>query len=71
MASRKYHSLISRTPNEKWALEFGDYSKDVVLAERDDMKTSADKGTQFRVITTGDKQAEISAAVEKLNEEIK
>lgn len=66
--SKQYHTLLSR-PNKQhtWHIEFGDYSRSCVEDERNDMREGADRGTQFKIITTDDQQASIDAAVAKLN----
>ncbi len=73
--ARKYHTLLVRhTP---WGIEFGSYDRSDVEGEQEEMG-SRPKGTwgytpkkDTKIITTGDKQADIQAAVDKLNAGIK
>ena len=66
--SRSYYSLITRTAG-RWAVQFGDYDRDVVAEEADAVAYSEDlKKADVRIIRTGAKQADILAAVAKLNE---
>lgn len=66
--ARKYHTLCIREDGI-WAPQFGDYSREVVEQERDDHRDSANgyKAKDMRIITSGDTQAAINAAVAKLN----
>lgn len=70
MANRKYHTLVSvdGSPGCKWAIEFGGYDLETVMQERADMRDRGWKAKELRVLTTTDKQADIDAAVAKLNE---
>jgi hypothetical protein len=68
---RLYHSLLSReAPGQPWCIEFGDYDKSVVKAERDDYRQRGfepHKAMNLKIITTGETQAAIVAAVAELN----
>ena len=67
--ARKYYTLCTREDGV-WAPQFGDYSREVVEQERDDYRDSSHqtyKARDLRIITSGDKQADINAAVAKLN----
>lgn len=69
--AKKYHSLLTRTDG-KWSVQFGDYDKAVVVEERDGTycdrsRVDAVFKKDTRIITTGDQQAAIDAAVAKLN----
>lgn len=70
---RRYYTLVSSVSPGPWAVEFGDYSRAVVVQERDDMLDALDrdcnapKVTLFRILTTDDSQAEIDSAVAALN----
>jgi hypothetical protein len=72
MANRKYFTLLSidGSPGCPWAIEFGDYDRDTVWDEFLEMRDRGWKRSELQIITTGDTQAEIEAAVSKLNEEI-
>ena len=61
--SKRYHTLIAKRDNV-WTIEFGDYQRDVVKQEQEDTK---ERGVQMRIITSGDTQAEIIAAVDRQN----
>jgi hypothetical protein len=65
---RVYYTLLSREPHSKrWVIEFGDYDRNVVRDERDDMKDGDYCDHAFKIITTGETQAEIDAEVARLN----
>jgi hypothetical protein len=68
MAKRKYFTLLQWQDN-RWAIHFGDYDREVVEQERDDLKDSTEGALKahFKIITTGVRQAEIDAMVAKLN----
>lgn len=72
MANRKYFSLLSidGTPGCKWAIEFGDYDLQTVEDERDDYRDRGWKAKELKIITTGDTQAAIDAAVAELNKDL-
>lgn len=63
--ARRYHTLAIREDG-RWAPQFGDYDKDAVLQEREDSYGET-KRRDWRVITTGDKKADIDAAIAALN----
>ncbi|MBT1154408.1 hypothetical protein J1C56_02260 [Aminobacter anthyllidis] len=68
MTSRMYHTLLARDGrNAPWKIEFGDYSRATVEAERRYYRDQGYKAASLKIITTGDTQAEINAAVDKLN----
>lgn len=63
--ARKYYSLLIRDNSESpWQIEFGDYDRETVIDERlcQDIPKK-----HMKIITTGDKTADIVAAVDKLN----
>ena len=66
---RAYHTLLSLQKNATaYAIEFGDYDRDCVKEERDDMIAAHDySGAKFRIIKTGDRQADIDAVVATFN----
>ncbi|MQW73435.1 hypothetical protein GHK50_20930 [Sinorhizobium medicae] len=72
MANRKYHTLvvIDGTPGCRWSPEFGDYDLETVKDERDDYLDRGWKRRELQIITTGDTQAEIDAAVAELNKDL-
>ena len=69
--ARKYYTLAVREGSvvAPWVPQFGDYSKEVVEQERLDWRDGSPgyKAKDLRVIVSGDTQAEISAAIAKLN----
>lgn len=67
--SKKYYSLIIRSPRAKWGVQFGDYDRSVVAEELRDMKEGHgwERGTQSKIITTSGKQKDIDAEVVLLN----
>ncbi|MBD9511933.1 hypothetical protein IB265_34860 [Ensifer sp. ENS10] len=72
MANRKYHTLVSvdGSPGCKWGIEFGDYDHDTVWDEYLEMRDRGWKRSELKIITTGETQAEIDAAVAELNKDI-
>lgn len=74
--TRRYFILATRDGDTApWAVEFGDYSRDVVAEERTDWLDHFDDNGKWRlarnarVITCGDTQAEIDAVIRKINAE--
>lgn len=68
--SRRYHTLAVREDG-RWAPQFGDYDLETVEAERDDYRHGyqAIKARDLRIVTTGPAQADIDAAIARLNGE--
>jgi hypothetical protein len=68
----KYYTMMVKEPGGEWAPEFGDYSRALVADEMRCAKNCVGygygfvKGTKFKLVATGEKQAEIEAAVAKL-----
>ena len=73
--ARKYHTIVQFNIEAKtWQPQFGDYDRQVVVDERDDMLCGYNCGVMLRkkdlkIITTGPDQADIDAAIAKLNAE--
>lgn len=67
--ARTYYTLAERdgTCFGKWAVAFGSYDKDDVTAERDEMRQHGVPASCLKIITSGARQADINAAVAKLN----
>lgn len=67
--ARKYYTLVEFRDG-RWTPEFGDFDKETVAQERRDRLDSYDalKASQIKVISSGAAQAEIDAAVAKLNQ---
>lgn len=68
--TRKYHTLLARNAG-RWCIEFGAYDRGDVVAE---LEYTADGGMylkrDLKIITTGDRQADIDAKVAELNEKV-
>lgn len=65
-----YFTLAERQPDGAWAPQFGDYDKDVVAQERADMLYSGAgriRAKDLRIVRSGAWQADINAAIAKLN----
>lgn len=68
--SRKYFTLAVRPNadgNRRWSPQFGDYDKATVEQEKLDTKDQWPRGTKFKVISTGGRQADINRAIDALN----
>jgi len=66
--ARTYYTLAVRdTATDAWAAEFGAYDKDDVTAERTDYIWHGTPPRNVKVIKSGAKQADINAAIAKLN----
>lgn len=68
--SRPYFTLCERAPDSAWAPQFGDYDKQCVEDERADMLYAGAgriRAKDLRIVRSGDTQAEIDAAIAKLN----
>jgi hypothetical protein len=69
--ARKYHTLLLNEAPQgegpQWAIQFGDYDRDNVEYERDEYLRDH-PAKSLKIVTTGDKQADINAAVAKLND---
>lgn len=64
--SRRYHTLVL-FEGGKWSPQHGDYSKAAITEERKDWIYGGYKPANLKIITTGETQAEINAAVKALN----
>lgn len=70
--SRPYFTLVERAPDGPWSPQFGDYDKECVEDERRDMLHSAAgriRSKDLKIIRSGARQADIAAAIAKLNGE--
>jgi hypothetical protein len=72
--ARRYFTLAVRwhweeagVLHSRWSPEFGDYDREVVESERDDYRSRDFKARDLKIISTGDKQSDIDAAIMKLN----
>lgn len=70
--ARRYHSLLVREGG-RWGIEYGSYDRSEMEEERGDMidplNVERRLARDVRIITTGETQAEIDAAVARLNAE--
>ena len=68
---RSYYSLLSRElPYGRWGIEFGDYDRRTVSDELGEYRAKArlhERKEEFKIIKTGETQAEIDAEVSQLN----
>ena len=71
---QKYYTLfVYELENQKWYNYFGDYDKNVVIDERDDLHENLYHGIlkqHMCIVGTRDDQASIDAALDKLNGKI-
>lgn len=70
---RQYFTLAVKPEaegNRLWSPQFGDYDRDVVAQELEDTKADWPAGSKFKIIVSGGKQADINAAIDKLNRKI-
>ena len=63
---RKYYTLA--VFDGYWAPQFGDYDRAVVDQERQDWRDNGTLAKHLKVIATGDSDASIMAAIDKLNQ---
>lgn len=63
---KPYFTLLVREDGEPWGIHFGDYDREVVEQERVDGLDCYHK-RNMTIIKTGERQAEIDAAVAALN----
>lgn len=63
---KRYYTLAVRDDG-RWTPELGDYDRETVEYELDDYKYNGYKARDLKIITTGDKQADINAGISKLN----
>ncbi len=63
-----YHTLVQRDDtSSRWAIEFGAYVRDDVKGEMECRRADGIKRGNLKIITTGESQVEIEAAVAVLN----
>ncbi len=67
--ARRYHTLaVWDCEGQAWGPQFGAYDRQDVDAELEDYRDHGHAKKDLKLITTSDTQAEINAAVAKLNE---
>ncbi len=69
--AKRYFTLVSidGSPGCPWGIEFGDYDYDTVWDEFLEMRDRGWKRSELKILTTGDKQADIESAVAELNKD--
>jgi hypothetical protein len=66
---KRYYTLCLRDDGDmRWRPEFGDYDYNIVRAELQSYMEHAYLKKNAQIITSGDTQAEIDAAVRELND---
>lgn len=66
--ARRYFVLVLHDAEfNRWGVEFGDYDRECVQSELDDYRDKGVAKRFLRILTTLDRQADIDAAVAKLN----
>jgi hypothetical protein len=67
--SKRYFTLLERQANGRWCIAFGDYDRECVEQERDDLLDSStdEDETEYKIICTSEDQASIDAKVQALN----
>jgi hypothetical protein len=66
--ARKYFTLAARDSKvEAWTPQFGDFDKECVEQELEDQKGSFGSFKFYKIISSGATQADINAALAKLN----
>lgn len=66
--NRTYYTLALRDDNHGFRIEFGDYDRATVEAEMECYTEHDYLKRNAKIVTSGDTQAEIEAAVAKLND---
>ncbi len=68
MRKKTYYTLLVQDQGQ-WEIHFGDYDRETVEAELDDVKDSGFfKRSELKIITTADDQASIMAGLARANE---
>lgn len=65
---KKYYTLVTCEDGGPWAVQFGDYDKQTVRDEQEDYCDGGIPRRYTKIITSGDSQADIDAAVKELND---
>lgn len=63
--SKRYHTVCVREDG-RWTPEFGSYTRSEVNFEAEELR-SHHRRADIRIVTSGDQQADINAAVAHLN----
>lgn len=71
--ARKYYTLVEKDYDSQWTIQFGDYDRETVEQERDDIWESmierfhGSKARTFKIVSSADDQHSIDSAVAVLN----
>lgn len=67
--ARRYHVLLSRNDSKSpWRIEFGDFDRATVVAERQDYRDGGTKASNLRIITSNSaRQSCVDYCVAALN----
>lgn len=67
--ARQYFTLAvwPKADGQQWSPQFGDYDRECVAQELEDTREDWPRGTKFKIICTGDQQADIDAGIDALN----
>ncbi|MCP1937405.1 hypothetical protein J2R95_003200 [Bradyrhizobium japonicum] len=67
--ARTYYTLLEKHHDDTaWSIAFGDYDREVVAQERDDIRDGHGfEGQRLKIIATNDAQADIDAKVAEIN----
>lgn len=65
---RTYYTLVEREePGTPWFIQFGDYDRETVEAERAEFIDKGFRAKNLKILRSGDRQADVEAAVARLN----
>ena len=68
---KTYYVLLTRDDmHSPWSVHFGDFHKETVTDERDDMRDGGMRASQFKIIQSTGAQADIDEMVRHLNANI-
>ena len=67
MKNKTYYTLATNEDGAGWAIHAGDYDRDAILDEQDDFCDGGIPRRLTKILRTGDAQADIDAAIAKLN----
>ena len=68
--AKRYFTLAEFTNNNRWTPEFGDYDRENVRSEMEDRRDHDVKAKHLKIIVSGDTQADIDAAIARLNAKV-
>lgn len=65
--AERYYTLAERADNGRWYPQYGSYQRDDVVLERETYRGMGCKAKDLKIITSNHEQADINAAIAKLN----